>query len=104
MNIKAALIWIFTIVNACWGALNLATTYATLPEDIEEFWSENMMGMPMFPAIMLVIGLVLLAWVYFPWWSRLFSQIQKQPRHLQIEALSCINLQTQASSIPEILI
>jgi hypothetical protein len=70
---KKIAIWVWNAGGWLWLAINAATTYATLPEDIEEFWRENMMGEPLLPLFIIGIGAFLLLWVYFPAlqaWSR----------------------------------
>ena len=61
--LKKTVSWLWFIGNFIWGCVNAAVTYATLPEDIEEFWRENMMGSPNLPWVMAALGLVLLAWI-----------------------------------------
>ncbi|WP_147113588.1 hypothetical protein [Tateyamaria sp. syn59] len=64
--LKRIAIWLWNAGGWLWLAVNAATTYATLPEDIEEFWRENMMGEPLLPWLVVGTGALLMLWVYYP--------------------------------------
>lgn len=74
---KKIVAWLSSVFAVVWVGLNALITYATLPEDLEELWKENMMGQPLLPYILLGLGFVMLLWVYFPAW-RGFFMTEKQ--------------------------
>ena len=67
--------WFVSLASFVWNCMNAAVDFATLPEGLEEFWRENLMGAPAIPAILLVVGLLILAWVYFPSWRRFIHKV-----------------------------
>ena len=73
LKVKKIIAWFTFWLGPVWLVIDTAAQYATLPEDINELWTENLSGTPVGQLIMLLFGTLVLLWVYLPWWSRFFT-------------------------------